>query len=55
MAAFSELQRSAEQQQQLRQHILSQPVDQYKGKPWELVAEIENFANEVYLPMIFRI
>lgn len=48
------LQRTAQQQQQLRQHILSQPADKYAGKPWELVADIENFANEIKLPMIFR-
>ncbi|PSR83004.1 S-adenosyl-L-methionine-dependent methyltransferase [Coniella lustricola] len=46
--------RSAEVQQQLREHIVSQPADKFAGKPWQLVQEIEQFANEKRLPMIFR-
>lgn len=48
------LTRSAEVQQQLREHILSQPEGKFVGKPWDLVQEIETFANEKRLPMIFR-
>lgn len=47
------LQKSADKQTGLREHILSQP-DKYKGKPWELVATIEDYANKCRLPMIFR-
>lgn len=48
------MQRTVDQQQALREHILSQPAGQYLGKPWDLVDEIQSFATKVKLPMIFR-
>lgn len=48
------LERSAELQTGLRDHIAAQPADKFRGKPWDLVKEIEAFANEKRLPMIFR-
>ncbi|KAF3769555.1 hypothetical protein M406DRAFT_104977 [Cryphonectria parasitica EP155] len=48
------LERSKEQQQQLREHILSQPAGKYVGKPWDLIQDIEAFATEKRLPMIFK-
>lgn len=48
------LERSVELQTGLRDHIAAQPADKFRGKPWDLVKEIEAFANEKRLPMIFR-
>lgn len=48
------VERTAQKQRDLRDHILAQPADKFAGKPWDLVREIENFANERRLPMIFR-
>lgn len=48
------LERSAELQIGLRDHIAAQPADKFLGKPWDMVQEIEAYANERRLPMIFR-
>ncbi|KAJ4416096.1 hypothetical protein N0V82_006940 [Gnomoniopsis sp. IMI 355080] len=45
---------SAQLQQDLRTHILAQPADKFAGKPWDLIREIEDFATEKGLRMIYR-
>lgn len=48
------MEHSAQLQQDLRTHILAQPADKFAGKPWDLIREIEEFATEKGLRMIYR-
>lgn len=48
------LKRSVTQQIGLRDHIAAQPADKFLGKPWDMVKEIQTYADEKRLPMVFR-
>ncbi|KAI4597556.1 hypothetical protein KJ359_004258 [Pestalotiopsis sp. 9143b] len=38
----------------LHKHVFGLPAERFRGQPWALVREIENFADSQDLPMIFR-
>ncbi|KAL1873621.1 hypothetical protein VTK73DRAFT_808 [Phialemonium thermophilum] len=38
----------------MRRHVLSLPAEQLRGRPWDVIAAIEAFANDQGLAMLFR-